>query len=201
VRRAAGTGDPSFAVLVREGARLSLSSDAGDGAFGQAVALPTDDVDGLFRKFRARGLATPGDPTAPGAALKGPLDQAWGTREFHVGDLDGHALRFVQDLRRPPASLDALTAAPDHHEVRLENDEVRVLETRIRPGEATPVHTHRWPNVLFVLAWSDFVRSDADGTACSTRAPSRWSPRPAAPSGRGRWGRIRPGTSAMASCA
>jgi hypothetical protein len=45
----------------------------------------------------------------------------------------------------------------------LENDQVRVLDTRIRPGEATPVHTHRWPSVLFVLAWSDFVRSDADG--------------------------------------
>jgi hypothetical protein len=65
--------------------------------------------------------------------------------------------------RRMDASLDALTAAPDHHEVLLENDEVRVLDTRIRLGEATPVHTHRWPGVLFVLAWSDFVRSDADG--------------------------------------
>ena len=40
---------------------------------------------------------------------------------------------------------------------------MRVLDSCIRPGEATPVHTHRWPSVLFVLAWRDFVRSDGDG--------------------------------------
>ncbi len=41
-----------------------------------------------------------------------------------------------------PESLDATTAAPNHHEVLLENDRVRVLDTRIGPGERTPVHTH-----------------------------------------------------------
>ena len=64
----------------------------------------------------------------------------------------------------PSADLDALAAAPDHHEVLLENDQVRVLDTRIAPGEATPVHTHRWPSVLHVLTFSHFVRTDADGT-------------------------------------
>ena len=63
----------------------------------------------------------------------------------------------------PSADLDALAAAPDHHEVLLENDHVRVLDTRIAPGEATPVHTHRWPSVLHVLTFSHFVRTDADG--------------------------------------
>lgn len=63
-----------------------------------------------------------------------------------------------------PAGLDAVAAAPDHHRVLLENAEVRVLDTRIGPGERTPVHTHRWPAVHYVLAWSDFVRRDADGT-------------------------------------
>lgn len=60
-------------------------------------------------------------------------------------------------------SLDAMTAAPDHHEILLENDQVRVLDTRLAPGERTPVHTHPWPSVLYVLQWSDFVRRDADG--------------------------------------
>jgi hypothetical protein len=64
-----------------------------------------------------------------------------------------------------PASLDATTAAPDHHKVLLENDQVRVLDTRIGPGEQTPVHTHSWPGVLYVLSWSDFIRYDADGKA------------------------------------
>jgi hypothetical protein len=64
---------------------------------------------------------------------------------------------------RWPAGLDARVAAPDHHELLLENEHVRVLDTRIRPGEATPVHTHSWPSVLYVLSWSDFVRYDAEG--------------------------------------
>jgi hypothetical protein len=64
---------------------------------------------------------------------------------------------------RGPDSLDATIAAPHHHEVLLENDQVRVLDTRIGPGEQTPIHTHAWPGVLYVLSWSDFIRYDADG--------------------------------------
>jgi quercetin dioxygenase-like cupin family protein len=60
-------------------------------------------------------------------------------------------------------ALDAMTAAPDHHVVLLENDQVRVLDTRLRPGDHTPVHTHKWPGVLYVLSWSDFVRHDPEG--------------------------------------
>jgi quercetin dioxygenase-like cupin family protein len=59
--------------------------------------------------------------------------------------------------------LDAMTAAPQHHQVLLENDDVRVLDSRVRPGDNTPVHTHRWPAVLYVLGTSDFVRCDPQG--------------------------------------
>ncbi|HEV2595241.1 MAG TPA: hypothetical protein VGU01_08600 [Sphingomicrobium sp.] len=59
--------------------------------------------------------------------------------------------------------LDAMSAAPDYHEVLLENDQVRVLDTRLAAGERTPVHTHCWPATLYVMSWSDFVRRDADG--------------------------------------
>jgi hypothetical protein len=70
-----------------------------------------------------------------------------------------------------PASLDALSAAPRHHTLLLENDRVRVLETRILPGDIVPVHTHCWPSVVYVLSWSDFVRRDAAGTvALDSRA-------------------------------
>ena len=62
-----------------------------------------------------------------------------------------------------PDSLDAMTAAPDHHEILLENDRIGVLDTRLGPGERTPVHTHRWPSVLYVLSWSDIIRCDVDG--------------------------------------
>ncbi|HEX5379229.1 MAG TPA: hypothetical protein VFW47_11675 [Phenylobacterium sp.] len=59
--------------------------------------------------------------------------------------------------------LDAMSASQEHHSVLLENDRVRVLDTRLGPGERTAVHTHRWPGALYVLSWSDFVRYDPDG--------------------------------------
>jgi hypothetical protein len=69
----------------------------------------------------------------------------------------------VQNIWPWPDSLDAVTAAPDNHTVLFENDHVRVLQTRILPGQIVPLHSHRWPSVLFILAWSDFIRRDALG--------------------------------------
>ena len=63
----------------------------------------------------------------------------------------------------PLHPLDAMSAAPDHHAVLVENDSVRVLDTRFGPGQQTPVHTHQWPAVLYILAWSEFVRFDSEG--------------------------------------
>jgi quercetin dioxygenase-like cupin family protein len=62
-----------------------------------------------------------------------------------------------------PESLDALEAAPEHHTLLLENEQFRVLDTRIAPGETVPLHTHRWPAILEVKSWSDFIRRDAEG--------------------------------------
>jgi hypothetical protein len=59
---------------------------------------------------------------------------------------------------RWPDSLDALIAAPQNHTLLLENENVRVLDTCIAPGERTPLHTHRWPSAMYVLSWSSFVR-------------------------------------------
>ena len=36
---------------------------------------------------------------------------------------------------------DALVAASKHHRLVLENDRVRVLDTRIAPGDTGPLHT------------------------------------------------------------
>ena len=62
-----------------------------------------------------------------------------------------------------PEALDALQAAPLHHRLVLENERVRVLDTRIGPGDTVPSHTHRWPAVHQIKSWSDFVRRDAEG--------------------------------------
>ncbi|HEY5057393.1 MAG TPA: hypothetical protein VII51_00120 [Gaiellaceae bacterium] len=62
-----------------------------------------------------------------------------------------------------PDSLDALVAAAEFHRLVLETDEVRVLETRIGPGKTVPLHTHRWPSVLYVVAPGHVVRRDDEG--------------------------------------
>ena len=59
-----------------------------------------------------------------------------------------------------PDSLDAMNAAPEHHKLLLENEYVRVVCAVISPGSVVPVHTHRWPSVLFVFGWSDVIRRD-----------------------------------------
>lgn len=62
-----------------------------------------------------------------------------------------------------PAELDALRAAPGQHRLVLENERVRVLDTRIAPGERTPLHTHQWCAAHHVISWSAFVRRDDKG--------------------------------------
>jgi len=62
-----------------------------------------------------------------------------------------------------PDSLDALVAAPQYHRLVMEDERVRVLETRIAPGQVVPLHTHRWPGVHYIVSWSDFVRRDEKG--------------------------------------
>jgi quercetin dioxygenase-like cupin family protein len=63
-----------------------------------------------------------------------------------------------------PNELDALVAAPGNHQVLLENDRVRVILTTVAVGATTPVHTHRWPSVEYVLSATAFVRRDASGS-------------------------------------
>jgi len=62
-----------------------------------------------------------------------------------------------------PPELDALIAAPKHHTLILENDSVRLLDTRIPAGEVVPVHTHRWPGVYYTIRFSHFMRRDGGG--------------------------------------
>ena len=69
-----------------------------------------------------------------------------------------------------PGALDALAAAPQQYILLLENEKMRVLETRIAAGESVPAHTHRWPGVLFIESWSELIRRDQNGrTLLDTR--------------------------------
>ena len=79
-----------------------------------------------------------------------------------------------------PADLDALVAAPAHHTLLFENERVRVLDTHIAPGDRTPIHTHQWPGVLYILSWTTFVRYDAHGAVLldSRTVPALHAPPP-----------------------
>lgn len=56
-----------------------------------------------------------------------------------------------------------MIAAPAHHQLLIENEKVRVLDTRIPPGDTTGLHTHRWPATFYIVSWSDFIRYDENG--------------------------------------
>ena len=45
-----GNVDPSCSALMRGGSLVLLSSHGGDGEFGQAIVVTTDNVDALFRR-------------------------------------------------------------------------------------------------------------------------------------------------------
>jgi quercetin dioxygenase-like cupin family protein len=83
----------------------------------------------------------------------------------------------LQQTRWPP-ELDAMTAAADNHQLLLENEQVRVLDSWVKPGESTPVHTHEWPSVLYVIGFSDFVRRDESGLVLFDSRESESKPSP-----------------------
>ena len=57
-----------------------------------------------------------------------------------LGFLAGIALSFI--LLVPCRAQDIVKVAPQHSRILLENDDVRVVQTTLAPGETDPVHTH-----------------------------------------------------------
>lgn len=75
--------------------------------------------------------------------------------------------------------LEATVAAPQHHKVLLENDEVRVLEVTVEPGVREPLHVHRYPAVMIIDTSPHMVEHLQDGTSrdLGVRPPGvRWFP-------------------------
>jgi quercetin dioxygenase-like cupin family protein len=82
-----------------------------------------------------------------------------------------------------PDSIDAVLAAPGSHRVLFENEQTRVLEVTIRPGEREPEHTHAWPSVM-VIHEPARIRYYTAGTLTYT-SPAQ--PPPAQPGPRVSW--------------
>lgn len=58
---------------------------------------------------------------------------------------------YKEAAKLPPAQ-DGVAAAPENHRVIFENDDIRVLDVLVRPGEREVLHHHRWPSVFVVDA-------------------------------------------------
>lgn len=80
-----GRLDPCYMGLVRDDARLHVSSFSGDGISGGVVYLTVDDVDELHQELLRKNVQID----------TGPIDQDWGNREMYVKDADGNSIRFT----------------------------------------------------------------------------------------------------------
>lgn len=97
--------------------------------------------------------------------------------EENIGKTDGE--RLIVDIKKPasswkssspsedstkwPDDLEAVTAAPKNHKVVFENERLRVLDVTVAPGENEPLHMHRMPSLLYIIAQDDIQDFDALG--------------------------------------
>lgn len=91
-RYSASPEGPAYAGLSLDGNQIHLSTFAGDGVTGTATYCYVDDVDALYRHFRAAGVEFSVKPDSP--VEEAPVDQTWGMREVYIRDPDGNTLRF-----------------------------------------------------------------------------------------------------------
>ena len=80
-------------------------------------------------------------------------------------------LLLMQEIALIPASQqklskirenDATIAAPNAHRIVYENDSLRILESRLKPGQFVPFHTHQWDNIILIIQGSRFRCDDGE---------------------------------------
>ena len=60
---------------------------------------------------------------------------------------------------------DVLKAAAKAYKLLMENEKVRVLEIRLKPGEKAPMHNHPRSHVIYVMNNARFKLTFPDGKA------------------------------------
>lgn len=78
----------------------------------------------------------------------------------------------------PSPALDPVNAAPQIYALKLENEYVRAIETRARPGELTPMHSHPGRAVVFLDDCVDRRVNDAGeiGETAYAEGDVVWAP-------------------------
>jgi len=64
-------------------------------------------------------------------------------------------------------------------EVRLDNEHVRVVENLYEPGEASPLHAHEYPRVVYVMGGGELELVAEDGSSARIRieaGQTTWRP-------------------------
>jgi quercetin dioxygenase-like cupin family protein len=59
--------------------------------------------------------------------------------------------------------LDVLKAAANAYKLLMENEKVRVLDIRLKPGEKAPMHNHPSSHVVYVMNYAKFKLTFPDG--------------------------------------
>jgi quercetin dioxygenase-like cupin family protein len=77
--------------------------------------------------------------------------------------VQGCALLLIVAVR-PLVAQDPVKVAPDNYKTLLENDHVRVLEVRAKPGEKVALHSHP-DHAAYVLSAGKMKLTGADGTS------------------------------------
>jgi quercetin dioxygenase-like cupin family protein len=77
-----------------------------------------------------------------------------------------------------PMAMDAVKADPAHHKVEFENDRVRVLRIKLKPGEKTRQHEHPNGVAIFLTdAAAKFMLSDGKiREGGGKRGEANWAP-------------------------
>ncbi|MCX9084677.1 MAG: cupin domain-containing protein [Candidatus Methanoperedens sp.] len=68
----------------------------------------------------------------------------------------------MKEDQKMPEIPDAIEAAPNVYKLLMENDRVRVLDVRVKPGEKTKLHTHP-DRVVYVLSDHRLKFTSIDG--------------------------------------
>ncbi|MGZ8853198.1 MAG: hypothetical protein ACXW2X_07355, partial [Thermoanaerobaculia bacterium] len=83
---------------------------------------------------------------------------------FFIGTLAGVVLTTAALNGQQRGVQDAVTVSPQYYTVRLENDRVRVLEFRLKPGEKEAMHTHG-AGVAYIVGTAQVRTSFPDGAS------------------------------------
>jgi quercetin dioxygenase-like cupin family protein len=64
---------------------------------------------------------------------------------------------------------DPVSVSPKNYRILMENDDVRVLEASLKPGEKTPLHSHP-KHLVYVLEPGDITLTTDDGKVTEIKA-------------------------------